>query len=742
MNNSPYTVLIISSNSVDRAKYQQYLLADSNWTYHCLETTSVASAVELCRGAGTMALPASRIDAIVLDYLLSDGSGLDFLAALRDQNDGSSPAVVTMMNEDNSGIVSNAINFGTEVYCSKRHLTPEGLQQAIRQTIAASCLQRQLDHDRFFNVSLDLMAVANFEGYFLRLNPAWEAALGFTNAELMAQPYIDLVHPDDRNATQSAAQGLSQGTSTIQFENRYRAKDGSYRWLLWSASPYDEQNLVYAVAHDITDRKCDEERLRQSEELTRRILESSPDCIKVLDLRGRLIYMNNSGQSLMEIDDFDTVANSQWLEFWQDNENELEQVSAQTAFSAALAGGVQRFDGYCLTAKGTPKWWEVVVTPILDANGDVYQILSVSRDITARKRQEAALLQSERKFSAIFNQTFQLMGLVSLDGVLLDVNQAALDSIAALKSEIVGKHFWDTPWWHTEPLQQQLKAAVASAANGQFVRYEVEFLNSNGAVMITDFSLKPMFDAVGCVEAIVAEANDITDRKQVQSVLEAQNRELDNFAHIVSHDLKAPLRAIANLSQWIEEDLEGMSLSDTQSQMALLRNRVERMAATIDGLLDYARIGRTNDSVELVSVTELLAEVIDSLAPPLTFTIAIEPPLPMLKTNRLLLSQVFANLISNSIKHHDRLDGKVHIACQECGDSYRFVVADDGPGIDARYHDKIFQIFQAGSQKVSPDSTGIGLSIVKKVIETAGGTIHLQSTIGQGAKFYFTWPKQ
>jgi signal transduction histidine kinase len=114
----------------------------------------------------------------------------------------------------------------------------------------------------------------------------------------------------------------------------------------------------------------------------------------------------------------------------------------------------------------------------------------------------------------------------------------------------------------------------------------------------------------------------------------------------------------------------------------------------------------------------------------------------MLKTNRLLLSQVFANLISNSIKHHDRLDGKVHIACQECGDSYRFVVADDGPGIDARYHDKIFQIFQAGSQKVSPDSTGIGLSIVKKVIETAGGTIHLQSTIGQGAKFYFTWPKQ
>ena len=180
-------------------------------------------------------------------------------------------------------------------------------------------------------------------------------------------------------------ESLSADNVLVNFENRYRCKDGSYRWILWSAILDPERNLIYASGRDITKRKRDEELLRQSEELTRRILESNRDCIKVVDLAGRLIYMNDYGQSLMEIDDFSTVARSQWLEFWQDSDRE----AARTAFSIALVGGVEKFDGYCVTHKGTPKWWEVIVTPILAADGQVSQILSVSRDIT--DRQQAAI---------------------------------------------------------------------------------------------------------------------------------------------------------------------------------------------------------------------------------------------------------------------------------------------------------------------------------------------------------------
>ena len=120
---------------------------------------------------------------------------------------------------------------------------------------------------------------------------------------------------------------------------------------------------------------------------------------------------------------------------------------------------------------------------------------------------------SERKFSAIFNQTFELMGIVSLDGVLPEVNQAALDSIAAQESEIVGKHFWEAPWWHTEQLQHQLRDAIVTAASGQFIRYEVEFPNSSGGVSSTDFSLKPIFDEAHRVVTILAEARDITEQQ-------------------------------------------------------------------------------------------------------------------------------------------------------------------------------------------------------------------------------------
>jgi light-regulated signal transduction histidine kinase (bacteriophytochrome) len=206
------------------------------------------------------------------------------------------------------------------------------------------------------------------------------------------------------------------------------------------------------------------------------------------------------------------------------------------------------------------------------------------------------------------------------------------------------------------------------------------------------------FDRSGTVArpsyAILA-AIDVTDRKQTQAALEQRNRDLDSFVYIVSHDLKAPLRAVANLSEWIEEDLGSALTTANQEQMTLLRSRVHRMESTIEGLLDYARVGHTNDPNQLVVVAQLLDEVIDSLAPPPTFTIAIAPNLPTLSTKRLPLAQVFANLVGNGIKHHDRIDGSIHIGITELQDCYEFAIADDGAGIQLDDPDRIFTIFQA-----------------------------------------------
>jgi PAS domain S-box-containing protein len=229
---------------------------------------------------------------------------------------------------------------------------------------------------------------------------------------------------------------------------------------------------------------------------------------------------------------------------------------------------------------------------------------------------------------------------------------------------------------------------------------------------------------------------------QTNSTLQDRNRELEQFAYVASHDLKAPLRAIANLSTWIEEDLEGALPPENQYQMQLLRGRVNRMEDLINGLLEYSRIGRSQVAIEQVDVKSLLAEVLESLAPPPTFTIDIPPDLPVFRTRKAPLRQVFFNLMSNAIKHHNRSDGQIRISYQEQTDFYEFAVTDDGVGIAADYHDKIFVIFQTLEARDTKESTGIGLAIVRKIVEGEGGKVWIESAENEGATFFFTWLKQ
>ncbi len=255
---------------------------------------------------------------------------------------------------------------------------------------------------------------------------------------------------------------------------------------------------------------------------------------------------------------------------------------------------------------------------------------------------------------------------------------------------------------------------------------------------------------------------DITERQQAREKLEAnlqelsrlslllantnqalaeRNQELDSFAYIASHDLKAPLRGVINLSQWLEEDIKDNLAPENQEQLQLLRKRVYRMETLIDGLLQYSRVGRTQTPSEKVDVSELLAEITDSLNPPATFNIEIAPEMPVFITKKLLLSQVFANLISNAIKHHPRDDGNLKISVEDSGEFYLFTVADDGRGIDPKNNDKVFTIFQTLESRDRKENTGVGLSIVKKIVESEGGKISLDSEFGKGATFRFTWLK-
>ncbi|MES9992871.1 MAG: CHASE domain-containing protein [Candidatus Thiodiazotropha sp.] len=237
--------------------------------------------------------------------------------------------------------------------------------------------------------------------------------------------------------------------------------------------------------------------------------------------------------------------------------------------------------------------------------------------------------------------------------------------------------------------------------------------------------------------------NETLEHHIANRTAEAERRAqyLEQFAYVTSHDLKAPLRAVSNLAQWIEEDLQDKLEDASKEQLALLRDRVKRMHDLIEGLLEYSRVGKTSEPEHRMDSRMLVEEIIDSLAPAEDFSIKVKGKMPTLSADRLQLGQVFSNLISNSLKHHGGKKGKIRIRCQEIENFYQFSVCDDGQGIAPQYHQKVFMIFQTLESSDFESSTGIGLALVKKIVEEHGGTIKLKSEPGEGTCFYFTWPK-
>jgi signal transduction histidine kinase/FixJ family two-component response regulator len=223
--------------------------------------------------------------------------------------------------------------------------------------------------------------------------------------------------------------------------------------------------------------------------------------------------------------------------------------------------------------------------------------------------------------------------------------------------------------------------------------------------------------------------------------LEKRNQDLDEFAHIASHDLQAPLRGISNLASWLAEDLEGKLPAENQHQIELIQSRILQMNDLINGLLQYALAGRENIDAVDTDLNQMLSEIVDLLSPPSTMRVSFPANLPRIATQDLLLRQVLSNLIGNAIKYHDKPDGRVEISVEDQDLFWRFAVVDNGPGISPENHNKIFGVFQTLANDSGAKGTGIGLAVVRKIVESRGGSVWVESEIGQGSKFIFTWRK-
>ncbi len=220
------------------------------------------------------------------------------------------------------------------------------------------------------------------------------------------------------------------------------------------------------------------------------------------------------------------------------------------------------------------------------------------------------------------------------------------------------------------------------------------------------------------------------------------NTDLEQFAYVASHDLKAPLRGIDHLASWLEEDLEPHLGPESRAHLKTLRGRVQRLESLLDGILSFSRAGRKMRDDIAVDTHALARDAVDLSDAAVNFEVTVGPGLPVVMGDPAALQQVFVNLIGNAMKHHDRNGGRIHISAHEEPECYVFLVADDGPGIDPIYRERVFRMFQTLRPRDDVEGSGIGLAVVRRVIERAGGHVTILSgEEGRGCIVRFTWPK-
>jgi PAS domain S-box-containing protein len=366
-------------------------------------------------------------------------------------------------------------------------------------------------------------------------------------------------------------------------------------------------------------------------------------------------------------------------------------------------------------------------------------------DETGIRRLTESVLRSEERFRTLAQGVPNHLLFLDTELRIVFANDVFLEASGWSKRQAAGLHISDVVgverFLERQPYYERALA-------GETVAYDSTGAAGNDEGFF-HFSYRPSFDDAGNVRGIFSMATDISERRKVQLELEAKqaellrsNKDLEQFAYVASHDLKAPLRAIELLVQWIVEGLAGYDVNSVQENLALLGKRTTRLNRLLDDLLAYSRAGRKVGAHRLTDTHALVLDVVQMLNPAPTTSISIEGQLPKFKTHPTPLEQVLRNLISNAVKHHPGPEGRIVVSCKEEGDRYVYSIEDDGEGIPQQYAERVFEMFQTLKPRDQVEGSGMGLAIVNRIVQWQGGRVWFEpAPSGRGTVFKFQWKK-